>query len=49
MGAKLIIVNSFPYPPSLILFTYNTSYNINNLTILNIKLIAPRNIKIVCL
>jgi len=27
MGAKLIIVNLLPYPPSLILFTYNTLYN----------------------
>lgn len=49
MGAKLIIVNSLPYPPSLILFTYNTITYINNLTILNIKLIAPSNIKIACL
>jgi len=35
MGAKLIIVNSLPYPPSLILFTYNTSYNIIRYSIYN--------------
>ena len=28
-GRKLIIANSFPYPPSLILFTYNTNNNTN--------------------
>lgn len=30
MGAKLIIANLLPYPPFLILFTYNINYNTNN-------------------
>lgn len=29
-GRKLIIVNLLPYPPFLILFTYNNTYNIIN-------------------
>ena len=37
MGAELIIINSLPYPPSLILFTYNNTYNTNLIIKLIIK------------
>lgn len=51
MGAKLIIANLLPYPPSLILFTYNIITYINNLAIPNNNPIILRTlvIKVACI